>query len=198
MTPADSQKKRTVGVCLRVRAKEEDVVKEMLFIAAGGALGAVVRYGAGAGTEALFGARFPAGTLLVNVAGCFIIGLLAVPLIPEAAMRPARLGLIVGFLGALTTFSAFGIETVELYRQRGGSAALINVTANILLGLGAVVLGVTLSGALRPGALSGALPRASLRGLSSGPAAEVFEAVEPRDRLQSGGEARPSESDDNG
>lgn len=199
MTPAVSREcEPWASVSRSLLARRRDALQEMFFIAVGGALGATVRYGAGLATQAFFGARFPAGTLLVNIVGCFIIGFLALPVLSGEAMRPARLGLIVGFTGALTTFSAFGFETVQLYQQRGGPAALGNIAANLMLGLGAVVLGVALAGTLRPDGLSGALPRASLRRLTSGPGAEGFEAIEPPDRLQVADEARAAEADDNG
>ena len=90
---------------------------------------------------ALSSASFPFATLIVNVAGCFCIGL-AMPSLERAPLLSAelRLLLVAGFLGGFTTFSAFGYESVVLLRANPGLAA-VNVAANILLGLTAVMAG---------------------------------------------------------
>lgn len=99
------------------------------------------------------GTAFPVGTLVVNVLGCFLLGLLmhvgtATDLIP----RPARVGLGVGLLGGLTTFSTFGWETVKLAEEAQWALAAANITANVLLGLGAAWLGIVTARALVGGA----------------------------------------------
>lgn len=88
---------------------------------------------------------FPYATLLVNAVGCLLIGAALpgpgkTPLLSE----PARLFLVVGFLGGFTTFSAFGHETVTLFQHSPARAAL-NVLANVSIGLGAVVAGRALA-----------------------------------------------------
>ncbi len=107
-------------------------------VGVGGALGSMARYGV---SLALPSVGFPYATLAVNVIGCFCIGL-AMPSVERAAtLSPElRVLVIVGFLGGFTTFSAFGQETLALLRI-GGGLALLNVAANLLLGVGAVVLG---------------------------------------------------------
>ena len=98
----------------------------------------MVRYGVG---MALSPGAFPYATLTVNVIGCFCIGLILPTPDRAAALSPDLKALvIIGFLGGFTTFSAFGHETLALARQ-GAGGALVNVGANVLLGLLAVVLG---------------------------------------------------------
>ncbi|MGE3164919.1 MAG: fluoride efflux transporter CrcB [Planctomycetota bacterium] len=86
---------------------------------------------------------FPTGVLVVNALGCFVIGLLA-------AGAPSRLSLsegeraflLIGVLGGFTTFSAFGLDTFELFASHEWGRALANVALNLILGLGAVAAGV--------------------------------------------------------
>lgn len=92
---------------------------KIAFIAIGGAAGAVSRYGMAGFVQTLLRGRiseaFPWGTLLINISGCFLIGLLSPLLLERSVLRPEfRLALFVGFLGAYTTWSTFGLETVQL------------------------------------------------------------------------------------
>lgn len=117
-------------------------LKDLLAIAVGGGLGAVCRFSVGLWAHQLLGPHFPYGTLAVNVVGCFLLGLLAhagsaSAILPESLGLPAR----VGFLGALTTFSTFGYETLRLVETSQWWLALGNVLANLLLGLLAVWVG---------------------------------------------------------
>lgn len=137
-----------------------DLIKELSavgLVAVGGAAGAVLRYATGLAMIALMGARFPLGTLVVNVAGCFFAGVLVGRVLPMhaaalhgAAMASAlpattRLIVLVGFLGGLTTFSAFSLETVELARRGSVGLAGLNIALNLILGFGAVWLGMRLA-----------------------------------------------------
>ena len=116
-------------------------MKPFLLVAMGGALGSLGRYAVGlAATWA--GTSFPLGTLLVNVLGCFLIGLALAA--GWASDQPLRLLLVTGFLGGFTTFSAFGGETIELFRAAAPARALLNIGANVLLGLLATWLGFSL------------------------------------------------------
>jgi CrcB protein len=83
----------------------------LLILALGGALGTLARYGLNGVISARV-ATFPLGTMIVNVTGCFVIGLLA----PLALRHKWRLFLIFGFCGGYTTFSSFGIQTLEKVR----------------------------------------------------------------------------------
>lgn len=114
-------------------------------IALSGALGALARYGCVQGVTYLWGDRFPFGTLLVNVAGCLVIGIAAAALTepPKATLQTLwlRYGLMVGFLGAFTTFSAFSLDTLKHFQQGEAHWALLNILANVALCLGAVWAG---------------------------------------------------------
>jgi CrcB protein len=118
-------------------------MQNLLLVGGGGFLGSVARYFlSGWATQASHASRFPLGTLLVNVTGCLLIGLVA-GLAEHAHLlsAPTRLFLLTGFLGGFTTYSAFAYETYFLAREHLMSAALANVALQIVLGLGAVVLG---------------------------------------------------------
>jgi len=122
----------------------------LLLVGGGGFLGSVARYYlTGLLTQATHASRFPLGTLVVNVTGCLLIGFFA-GLAEEAhLLSPAtRLFLLTGFLGGYTTYSAFAYETVFLGREHLLSAALANVALQILLGLGAVLLGSRIAAAI--------------------------------------------------
>lgn len=129
-----------------------DVWIRVAAVAVGGAIGSVARYLVGLGCVALWGERFPLGTLLVNVAGCFVIGLF----MHEAwapATRSASVwhgALTVGVLGGLTTFSTFGYQTIRHVELGEPVLALLNVGLNLVLGLGAVIAGLMLSRAWWP------------------------------------------------
>ena len=117
-------------------------MRVLLWIACGGALGAVLRYGLSVGCQRLAGGVFPVGTLAVNVAGCLLIGFLGALLSGPALLRDElRLGLLVGVLGGFTTFSTFGWETFALLNDGEWSRAAANVVASNALGLAAVWLG---------------------------------------------------------
>jgi CrcB protein len=113
--------------------------KTLAFVALGGSLGAVSRYLLGLLTRAWWGESFPHGTLLVNVLGCLIIGILAGVGLKHVSL-PLQQFAIVGVLGSLTTFSTFGHDTLELF-QRQPLLALGNIGANVIAGLAAVALG---------------------------------------------------------
>lgn len=114
----------------------------LLLVGAGGFVGSVARFASAAAISRFSGGAFPWGTLTVNVAGCLLIGLLAGGLEARQLMATqARLLLIVGLLGGFTTFSAFGLETLELLREARWGAAGSYVAASLLLGVFAVWAG---------------------------------------------------------
>ena len=124
-------------------------MKQVLFVAAAGALGALSRWGLTAACRGAFGAAFPYGTLAANVIGCLILGFVAQlslqgSMIPEALRIPVT----VGFLGALTTFSTFSYETIKLASDQSWGLALSNLAANLLVGLAATVGGIALAKSL--------------------------------------------------
>ncbi|NCO04141.1 MAG: fluoride efflux transporter CrcB [Alphaproteobacteria bacterium] len=96
----------------------------ILAIAAGGALGAVCRYGVNIGAIQLLGANFPWGTLIVNVLGSFIMGALIAAFAHIGnPSQEIKAFLIVGLLGAMTTFSTFSLDTITLF-ERGELTAM--------------------------------------------------------------------------
>lgn len=117
--------------------------EKVMLVALGGGLGAIARYAISIGAARLFGERFPIGTLLVNLAGCFLIGLVfALGMERNAASPNFRLFFITGFLGALTTFSSFGLESVNLARTGMQGSFLLNVAVNNIGGVMMVLLGL--------------------------------------------------------
>ena len=115
----------------------------LFFIAAGGALGALLRYSISNGVHQWLGKDFPYGTLSVNIVGSFFIGVLFILFEQKLALSTHwRLGLITGLLGALTTFSTFSMETITLIENGHISHALINIIGNILCCLLACWLGL--------------------------------------------------------
>ena len=126
-------------------------VLQLTAIACGGALGALSRYGVSSWAFHQFGNAFPYGTLIVNVVGCFLLGVLSQVSTHSSPLPYAvRAALTVGFLGALTTFSTFGYETFAQLEQRQPGMALLNVGANLALGLLTVWLGILLIRLLIP------------------------------------------------
>lgn len=115
----------------------------LVLVLLGGALGSGARYGVALWAATRFGAAFPWGTLTVNIAGSFLIGLLATLADELGRIGPeGRVFLLVGVLGGFTTFSSFSLETVRLMEQNEPSRALANILASLALAIGATVLGV--------------------------------------------------------
>ena len=118
-------------------------------IAAGGAFGAVLRYWVSGGVYQLLGRAFPYGTLVVNVAGSLAMGLLFVLLLERSAAAPEwRALLLVGVLGAFTTFSTFSMETLTLLQEGAMLKALLNIFLSLALCLGAAWIGVIMGRSL--------------------------------------------------
>jgi fluoride exporter len=118
-------------------------MEKLLLVMAGGALGAASRYGISLLAVKMWGTRFPWGTLTVNLAGCFLIGLLFGLSDRVRMLTPEmRLLLITGFLGALTTFSTFSMETVSAGRAGLMVQPVVNILVNNLGGLALTVMGL--------------------------------------------------------
>ncbi|MGE5507334.1 MAG: fluoride efflux transporter CrcB [Chitinophagales bacterium] len=108
----------------------------------GGAIGATARYLVTGWGQKAFGTEFPWGTAIVNIAGCFLIGLLMTLAIEVSPMRPElRLFLVTGILGGLTTFSTFGWETIRFVQEGELLVALSNLGLNLVVGLAATLAG---------------------------------------------------------
>lgn len=122
-------------------------MKSVLLVALGGALGSVARFKlSGWVLHQTPNWRFPAGTLAVNLIGCFIAGLLAGMAVKQDVFTPdARVFLFTGLLGGFTTFSAFGLETLLLLKRGEAGVAFINVVVSVVVGLLVAWLGYELS-----------------------------------------------------
>ena len=119
------------------------MLKAVFCVALGGMLGAMARYLLSLAAVRFLGDAFPYGTLLANVLGCFAIGVCGGYGIPTLS-ETTRLLLITGMLGALTTFSTFGWETLELMQDGKIGSALLSIALNFLVGLAAVYAGYLL------------------------------------------------------
>lgn len=115
----------------------------ILAIAAGGALGAVLRYLISGWVQHVGGTRFPWGTLAVNVGGSFALGFLMAGLLGHATSSPVtRSFWAIGVLGGFTTFSTFSYETLALFSVGDWTGGVANVAANVGLGLAAALVGL--------------------------------------------------------
>ncbi|ORU90640.1 MAG: camphor resistance protein CrcB [Cycloclasticus sp. symbiont of Poecilosclerida sp. M] len=107
---------------------------QLLSIALGGSLGAVMRYLVSNGVHTLLGKGFPYGTLVVNILGSLVMGLLYELFLQRMSVSPEIRGvLLVGFLGAFTTFSTFSIETINLIEQGDLTKAILNMLLSVIL-----------------------------------------------------------------
>jgi len=121
-------------------------MNQVMAVAAGGALGSVLRYGLSTWVHSLTGRGFPYGTLAVNVLGCLAMGVLFVLLVERMGESAVwRAGLLIGVLGGFTTFSSFSIETFNLIEQGSLVKAAGNMAASLFLCLGATWIGVIIA-----------------------------------------------------
>lgn len=110
-----------------------------LWVGLGGALGSIARYVVGLVVYERMGTRFPYGTFVINVSGCFVIGLVLTVLDGRLGLSPAwREAIAIGFVGAFTTFSTFEYETLRTVQHGQGATALTYVASSVVLGFVAV------------------------------------------------------------
>jgi CrcB protein len=121
-------------------------VLRLLLVGLAGLAGTLVRYWLSGAVARRHGEAFPAGTLAVNLLGCFAAGLLFHLMQERQAFNEtARAAVFVGLLGGFTTFSSYGLQTFELLREGRAGAAALNVVASNLLGLLMVFAGYSLA-----------------------------------------------------
>lgn len=120
-------------------------MNQYLAIAAGGAIGSVLRYWVSLNTHSIFGRDFPYGTLTVNVIGSILMGFLFVLFTERWEIETViRSAVLIGLLGAFTTFSTFSIETLNLVEEGAYSKAIANILISVSSCLFAAWLGVIL------------------------------------------------------
>lgn len=118
---------------------------KVLSIGLGGALGAIARYLINTSPLAGLFAKFPFPTFIINVIGSFLIGFLMIVFADKIVVNEnLRLAVIIGFLGAFTTFSTFEVEIFGLMRERQTIIALLYMALSVLVGFAAVLAGVAL------------------------------------------------------
>jgi CrcB protein len=117
-------------------------MNQWIAIGLGGALGAILRHLIGVWMQMRWGNGFPWGTLVVNLLGCFVIGLLYQLFTTVPISASWRLFIFTGLLGALTTFSTYGLNTIQLIQRGKMETAVLNILANNLLGIGLLFLGI--------------------------------------------------------
>lgn len=116
---------------------------KILLLMAGGGLGTLARYLLAGATAQTFGARFPYGTLVVNLLGCFLAGFLVILIENKfSSFAHAKVLILVGFLGAFTTFSTFILETAHLIRSGQHAVAFANVMISVAIGFLLFELGI--------------------------------------------------------
>lgn len=119
-------------------------MRTLILVALGGAVGAVLRHLASQVATGMLGRPSTYGTLFVNVVGSFVLGALVTWAARTEAPPDIKFLVGTGLCGALTTFSTFSVETLQLVEQGHRGAALANVGLNLVLGLGAAALGMAL------------------------------------------------------
>jgi len=135
----------------RLQGRSVNVVITYIWIAIGSALGGMARYACSRAVALRYGETFPWGTLVVNISGSFIIGLIAAASAPESRLIVApnlRTFLLVGICGGYTTFSSFSLQTLELIRNRDFGEAFGNVLLSVAACMAAVTIGYILGSAV--------------------------------------------------
>ncbi|WP_433896456.1 fluoride efflux transporter CrcB [Sphingobacterium mizutaii] len=122
------------------------MIKEAFIIGAGGAVGSVLRYYSGQFISKNYPSQIPLGTLIVNLLGCLLIGILLGYFAKNQGLSNEwKLLLVTGFCGGYTTFSTFAAENISLIQNQQVSQAILYIGLSVLLGLAAVFFGIMIS-----------------------------------------------------
>jgi len=129
-------------------AEESEQTVRIILLTVFGAAGTLARYGLDGWIQNRLGSAFPAGTLVVNVLGCFLLGVIEQYGLTHLSVPPDwRIGLTTGMMGAFTTFSTFGWESVRMLETGEWAKAAVYVGASLVGGLLAMMLGMRLGNA---------------------------------------------------
>lgn len=121
-------------------------MQRLIFIGLAGGAGTLVRYWLSEWTARRFGEAFPTGTLIVNLVGCFLAGLLFYLMFDRFLVNPTvRAVVLIGLLGGFTTFSSYGLQTFTLLRDGEMGLALLNIAISNVAGLLLVWMGYSLA-----------------------------------------------------
>ncbi|MAE61237.1 MAG: fluoride efflux transporter CrcB [Planctomycetaceae bacterium] len=120
----------------------------IIAVAGGGAAGALARWALVTAAQRSTSTAFPVGTLAANAIGCLLAGFCYVWLVDQSASLLLRRAILVGFLGALTTFSAYSVESIELIDHGKYLHAGANLIGSVIVGLVAVLIGMALARSL--------------------------------------------------
>ena len=122
------------------------MLRQILLVAIGGAVGSVARHLVGVASLRLFGPAFPFGTLIVNLVGAFVMGIFVELLARRfGASNDLRLLIATGVLGGFTTFSSFALDTAVLWERGEVISSFVYVATTLVLGLAALFLGLGLA-----------------------------------------------------
>jgi len=122
------------------------MMKQVLFVGVGGAAGSILRYLTNVVTAKYYAASFPLATFIVNIAGCFLAGLIFGLITQETTeAQNFKFLLITGFCGGFTTFSAFALENVRLMNSGNTTIVVVYTIASIAAGLLAVWIGLVIT-----------------------------------------------------
>lgn len=121
-------------------------MNQLLAVAAGGAIGAVMRFLMASSVQRWSGSSFPWGTFAVNALGSFLLGFLFVWLIERSNMGElGRMAVTVGFLGAFTTFSTYSLESIRLLQSGSIALAATNIIGQVIVCLVLTFIGIQLA-----------------------------------------------------
>jgi len=127
-------------------AKVQNKMQRLIFIGLAGFAGTLIRYWLSEWTARRFGETFPTGTLVVNLIGCFLAGLLFCLMFDRYLVSPTvRTVILIGLLGGFTTFSSFGLQTFTLLRDGEMGLAFFNIAISNVGGLLMVWVGYSLA-----------------------------------------------------